>query len=180
MNDTPMWKSFFYYQIYPSRFSQEECKLILDLNRGNLEVHSVMSNRNCNLVWISRSQQTEWIYERLRDVIVEYNSEYGFDLSPEMGALQLARYSAGQYYNWHMDIGASQASLRKVSLVVELATALKGGGLEIFHGDGVHRVPARVGDIIAFPSFIMHRALTVEDGERWSLVSWILGIDTFK
>ena len=139
-----------------------------------------MSNRDCNLFWVSHSQQTEWIFERLRNVIIEYNREYGFDLSPEMGALQLARYSSRQHYNWHMDIGASQASLRKVSLVVELAAALKGGGLEIFHGDGIHRVPTCVGDIIAFPSFIMHRALTVESGERWSLVSWILGNNTFK
>jgi hypothetical protein len=42
-----------------------------------------------------------------------------------MGALQLTRYSSGQYYDWHMDLGASQASLRKVSLVVELASAQK-------------------------------------------------------
>ena len=56
----------------------------------------------------------------------------------------------------------------------------KGGGLEIFYGDGIHPVPARIGDVIAFPSFIMHRALTVEDGERWSLVSWILGDDPLK
>jgi hypothetical protein len=176
-----MWKSFCYYQVYPSRFSQQECQLILDLNYEKYtEVHSVMSNRNCNLVWVPYSDQTGWIFERLRGVVAEYNREYGFNLSQEMGALQLTRYSSGQYYDWHMDLGASQASLRKVSLVVELASAPKGGGLEIFYGDGIHPVPARIGDVIAFPSFIMHRALTVADGERWSLVSWILGDDPLK
>src|SRR5690348_15941091 len=103
-----MWKSFCYYQIYPFRFSQQECQLILDLNyRKSPEIHSVMSNRDCNLVWVSRSESTEWIFERLGSVVAEYNREYGFDLSPEMSALQLTRYSSGQYYDWHMDLGAS-------------------------------------------------------------------------
>jgi Rps23 Pro-64 3,4-dihydroxylase Tpa1-like proline 4-hydroxylase len=176
-----MWKNFCYYKVYTCQFSQDECQYIVDLANGNdTKIHSIMSNRDCNLVWLFCCEETKWIFERLKNVVTEYNSEFGFDVSQEMGALQLTRYCAGQYYNWHMDLGDSQTSLRKISLVVELASAPKGGGLEIFYGDGVHGVPASVGDVIAFPSFIMHRALTVEAGERWSLVSWILGDNPLK
>jgi predicted 2-oxoglutarate/Fe(II)-dependent dioxygenase YbiX len=176
-----MWKNFCYYQIYRCQFSQDECQHIIDLaNEKYTEIHSIMSNRDCNLVWVSLSEKTEWIFGRLQNVVTQYNKKYEFSLSPEIGALQLTRYRAGQYYNWHMDLGASQASLRKISLVVELASAPNGGGLEIFYGHGIHVIPASVGDVIAFPSFIMHRALTVESGERWSLVSWILGHEPLK
>ena len=38
-----------------------------------------------------------------------------------MGQLQLTRYAKDQLYNWHMDLGEGPMSLRKISVVVELA-----------------------------------------------------------
>jgi hypothetical protein len=40
-----------------------------------------------------------------------------------MGQLQLTRDAKDQLYNWHMDLGAGIMSLRKISMVVELAPA---------------------------------------------------------
>ena len=65
-----------------------------------------------------------------------YNLRYGFGLSEEMGQLQLTRYAAGQQYDWHMDLGAGAMSLRKISVVVELAgRGYDGGGIEVFYGE---------------------------------------------
>ena len=106
-----------------------------------------------------------------------YNSRYGFGLSGEMGQLQLTRYAAGQLYDWHMDLGGGAMSLRKISVVVELAGGgYDGGGIEVFYGEGSgNRIALGQGDALLFPSFIMHRALPVQSGTRWTLVSWLTG-----
>ena len=94
-----------------------------------------------------------------------------------MDQLQLTRYATGQLYNWHMDLGAGAMSRRKISLVVELAAGgYDGGGIEVFYGEGTgNRIALGQGDALVFPSFIMHRALPVQSGTRWTLVSWLNG-----
>jgi predicted 2-oxoglutarate/Fe(II)-dependent dioxygenase YbiX len=69
-------------------------------------------------------------------------------------------------------------SLRKITAVVELTSnqARRGGGIEVFYGQSAeNKVHLDVGDIVLFPSFVMHRALAVECGTRWSLVFWLNG-----
>jgi predicted 2-oxoglutarate/Fe(II)-dependent dioxygenase YbiX len=70
------------------------------------------------------------------------------------------------------------AELRKITAVVELAPKglMKGGGLEIFYGESIeNKVDLDVGDVVVFPSFVMHRASLIESGTRWSLVLWLNG-----
>src|SRR6266851_5791400 len=98
-----------------------------------------------------------------------------------MNQLQLTRYMADQLYDWHMDLGAGAMSLRKISIVVELAAGgYDGGWTEVFYGEGRNnRIPLGQGDALVFPSFIMHRALPVQSGARWTLVSWLTGPEPF-
>ena len=82
-----------------------------------------------------------------------------------------------------MDLGSRQLSLRKLTAVVELASKdlMKGGGLEIFYGESVeNKVALDIGDVVVFPSFVMHRASMVESGTRWSLVLWLNGTSPLK
>ena len=57
----------------------------------------------------------------------------------------------------------------------------EGGGIEVFYGEGAaNRVGLSCGDVLIFPSFIMHRALPVRHGTRWTLVSWLTGPEPLK
>lgn len=134
--------------------------------------------RDCNLFWLPRNDQTEWIFSRLWEVAIRFNETYQFELSPEMGMAQLTRYTRGQQYNWHMDLGAKQASVRKISIVLQISSNkdVQGGGTEIFYGDSIdNQLHADIGDVILFPSFVMHRAAMVTGGVRWTLVIWLTG-----
>ena len=101
-----------------------------------------------------------------------------FELDLNLGMAQLTAYHAGQFYEWHTDLGAGDTSLRKISVVVELLHSdnLTGGGLEILN----QNVRLQPGDAVVFPSFALHRALPVVSGVRWSLVQWVLGPEPFK
>lgn len=178
------WQAYNYYEVYRDRFDGTECQEIVELHHRSQVRRSTMSNaagltlRESDFFWIPRTEDTEWVFTRLWNVVTLYNAKYGFELSDDIGQAQLTRYRSGQHYDWHMDLGPGQMSLRKITAVVELAPKdlVKGGGLEIFYGHSCeNKVDLDVGDIVVFPSFVMHRALMVESGIRWSFVLWLNG-----
>jgi PKHD-type hydroxylase len=178
-----MWEDFHYCEVFTGRFDAEECDRVIALHQGTAAQQSKMPRgdgafiRDSDLFWVPRRAETEWIFARIWDVATLYNSRYRFELFEEMGQLQLTRYAKDQLYNWHMDLGAGAMSLRKISVVVELgAGGYDGGGIEVFYGEATgRRIALGQGDALIFPSFIMHRALPVQCGTRWTLVSWLTG-----
>jgi len=183
------WPTYRYFEIFLSMFSIAECNQIIALQEQTdpvlSELHDAAGNklRDSHLFWIQHSEQNNWLFERLLAIALEYNKTYQFELCKEISTAQLTRYTEGQQYGWHMDLGAGQASLRKISIVVELAEAASqvGGGIEIFYGDDINpKVKLNAGDVLVFPSFVMHRASRVQSGVRWSLVTWINGRHPFR
>src|SRR5438552_8680939 len=183
-----MWDAFHYCEVFAGRFSAAECERVIALHQEKGALRSRVPSgdsgliRDSDLFWVPRTTETAWIFERIQDVATLYNSRYGFGLSEEMGQLQLTRYMAGQQYDWHMDLGGGAMSLRKISVVVELPDGgYDGGGIEVFYGEGSgNRIALGQGDALLFPSFIMHRALPVQSGTRWTLVSWLTGPEPLK
>jgi PKHD-type hydroxylase len=183
-----MWQAFHYSEVFPGRFSAEECDRVIALHQEQGAVRSTMLRgdggliRDSDLFWVPRTPESDWIFDRIWQIATLYNSRYGFELLAEMGQLQLTRYAKDQLYNWHMDLGEGPMSLRKISVVVELAAAqYDGGGIEVFYGERTcNRLALGRGDALIFPSFIMHRALPVRSGTRWTLVSWLTGPQPLK
>jgi PKHD-type hydroxylase len=183
------WETYGYFATQRNQFAADECARIIELHQNSQLVRGVMSTvegrslRDSDIFWIPRAADTDWIFSRLWDTVSQYNATYGFELAEDMGQAQLTRYRPGQHYEWHMDLGAGQPSLRKITAVVELTsrTSKEGGGIEIFYGQSIeNRLDLDIGDIVLFPSFVMHRALMVESGTRWSLVFWLNGIRPFR
>jgi PKHD-type hydroxylase len=178
------WKAFSYSDVYEGCFTVEECANIIALHRTNRMVQGKILNaeghalRDSDIFWISRTAGTDWIFRRLWEAVGNYNLTYNFELADQMGQAQLTRYRPGQHYEWHMDLGSDGPSLRKVTAVVELTSqgSITGGGIEVFYGQPVgNKVDLDAGDVLLFPSFVMHRALPVTSGTRWSLVFWLNG-----
>jgi len=183
------WPTYRYFEIINGKFSPAECNQIIALQKDTdpvfSELHDGAGNklRDSHLFWIRRSEQNNWMFERLLAIGREYNETYQFELCDEISTAQLTRYTEGQQYGWHMDLGAGEASLRKISMVVELTDMAShiGGGIEIFYGDDINpKVKLNTGDVLVFPSFVMHRASRVQSGVRWSLVLWLNGRHPFR
>jgi hypothetical protein len=178
------WPTYRYYGVYRKQFSEEECRAIISLHESCSMVASKMNYytgepvRDSSIFWLSRNDQTEWIFSRLWQAVKRFNEEYQFELSPGIAMAQLTRYTPGQQYNWHMDLGPNEASVRKISIVLQLSSNKdkQGGDFEIFYGDSIeNQMHVDIGDVVMFPSFVMHRATAVASGVRWSLVIWFTG-----
>ena len=171
-----------------SCFTVDECKDIVRLGEeqegqsasvsdtGISEGSTVVEKlRKSRVAWLNREPRTKWIFDRIDAVVKEVNGAYKFDLSG-YNLIQIARYSEGDYYDWHLDIGKKLSSTRKLSITVQLSDPADydGGELELF--SFTRENPTRnIGSIIVFPSFLTHRIAPVTRGVRWSLVAWVNG-----
>jgi PKHD-type hydroxylase len=179
------WSQHDYYDQYCQLFSPVEAQRIVELStvlerqESKLQTGSGLPLRDCSIFWIHRGHGADWVLDRVAGMVHAWNRNYRFEIAANQpAAAQLTLYRASQEYSWHMDLGAGPSSLRKVSVVVGLndPAHYTGGGTEIFYGGGENpTLRLGAGDAIVFPPYVMHRAIPVETGERWTLALWFLG-----
>lgn len=140
--------------------------------------------RSGRLKWIPQEQEWLWVYEKIYNWILSANNElYNFNLSFILEQIQYCEYpsTTGGHYDWHLDIGHQNHSLRKLSVIIQLSDSkeYEGGEVELFTG-GEYQSDKTVmekekGSILVFPSYILHRVKPVTKGIRKSLVLWVGG-----
>lgn len=96
---------------------------------------------------------------------------WGVDLVEHSGT-QLVRYRAGGHYRAHIDAGQDMED-RYFSVVCYLNNDFQGGGT--WFPQLSCRVVPESGKTIVFPSKYLHAAEPVLEGEKFVLVSWVLG-----
>jgi PKHD-type hydroxylase len=136
------------------------------------------SIRKSKIKWLPNNQEFGWIYDKIANMVTEANSLWGFDLYSIVDDIQFTEYEAGGgHYDWHVDIGPSTISHRKISIVIQLSdpNEYSGGDLELQPGNFSFAVPKNKGAVILFPSFMLHRVTPVTSGLRRSLVLWVGG-----
>lgn len=137
--------------------------------------------RSSRIKWIPQSSNWQWLYEKFMDLINEANDTlWKFNLVSVDESIQYTEYldSNEGHYDWHQDIGMGSASLRKVSLTLQLSDSeeYEGGDLEVYSGQKEPSVaPRGAGVVVIFPSYMMHRVTKVTKGTRKSLVLWVGG-----
>jgi PKHD-type hydroxylase len=85
-------------------------------------------------------------------------------------------YPAGGRYQAHVDTFLKHGEdCRKLTVLAFLNDDFKGGKFFIQDGQNKHYPPQTKGTILVFPSFIMHGVEDIEEGERCSVVCWMVG-----
>lgn len=175
------------YYWFENGFNQSELEKIynkadkLPIEKATTFSDNDNSVRSSSVKWIPKTPEWEWLYQRLMDYAVEANNSlWGFDLISAPELIQYTEYydTASGHYDWHQDIGPGIGSLRKVSITVQLSDAdeYDGGDLEIWQGgNSIQQAPRGAGNVVIFPSYMMHRVKKVERGTRKSLVLWVGG-----
>lgn len=180
------------YYWFESGLTKEELikfnNLILNLEYQDATIIGDVSSgeksldvRSSKIKWIPHSDEWNWLYNKFQDMIAEANDElWNFNIYDIVEEIQYTEYHASDmgHYDWHQDIGPGDASLRKISLTVQLTDSnlYEGGDLEIWQGGEVRdKTPRGSGIVIIFPSYMMHRVTPVTKGVRRSLVLWVGG-----
>ena len=137
--------------------------------------------RSSKVKWLPKSEEFRGLYERIaQEIMIHNNQHFKFDLDCIREQIQYTEYHAedkGQY-DWHMDLGAGWASLRKLSVTINLSDPkdYDGGVLEFNLGRKTITQGSKAkGAITVFPSYLLHRVSPVTRGTRKSLVLWVGG-----
>ncbi len=141
--------------------------------------------RSSRITWLEPAADTEWLYQRIGDILKYHNQTYyGYDLQG-IEHLQFTEYGEGDFYGPHLDWGSGLVMgrddvCRKLSFTVQLSNpdSYEGGDFNLPCDDNFAGERERVrqfGSIIVFPSWILHEVTPVTKGTRRSLVGWCLG-----
>jgi len=164
-------------------FSADECSRIRELSTSLVTTEGGITDkraldshvRSSTICWMTPSSDSQWIYEKLWMAVEEVNRHYQFEILG-IREVQVARYYAEDFYDWHLDIGKTDTSTRKLSLSVQLTDPNDYEGGEFVLRDYQNERPVKeIGSVIVFPSYLSHRVNRVTTGERWSLVAWVHG-----
>jgi len=163
-------------------FTADECRRIIELGKSAPKLESLVEDhrreeyRAGQVAWIGPQPDAVWLYHKLAVLFSEVNSLFNFELLGLLDPLQFTVYGPGHHFGWHMDVGSGAASLRKLSMTVQLTdgSQYEGGDLE-FHDDPGRPQRRGIGTATVFPSFVAHRVAPVAAGMRHSLVAWACG-----
>lgn len=160
----------------------DECRQVIALGEkagfgtGTIGMDDHLSAmRSSNVTCLAPGPETMWLFNKLDVAITRLNDSYQYDLLGFFEGVQVAKYSNGGKYDWHMDLGLGENSSRKLSLSIQLSVLddYSGGDLEFQNIE--NSAERAIGTLVAFPSFLQHRVTPVISGTRSSLVAWIHG-----
>ena len=128
----------------------------------------------------------EWLYKICWDYLntANKNAHWNFQISA-CEAVQITRYKKNGFYNFHQDgNGFTRLNMpedelihgttRKLSMTIVLNENYEGGEFEFFdHKNNL--IKEKMGTVIVFPSYMVHRVRPVTKGIRYSLVAWFSG-----
>ena len=139
--------------------------------------------RKSNIKWLPFDSKWEWVIDKIMSQVTEANNTiWNFELKSIIDNIQYTEYEGnGGHYDWHLDIGPGSISHRKISIVIQLSDPddYVGGDLQIMTGSEYTTIPIGKGNVVVFPSFLLHRVVPLTSGNRKSLVLWVGG-DHYK
>jgi PKHD-type hydroxylase len=189
------------YYCKHNAFSEREIRQINRLIRDNKFKDGILTfkdgdkvnhkYRSCEDTWISNNENTKWIYDRIKSIMIEANNEYWNFNIDDLHNLKYIKYNASDedHVDWHMDINSTYNTEIKIGISIQLSDPeeYEGGELQIVNksfftyanNKSSISVPKEKGCAILFPSYLLHRVKPVTKGERKCLVIFAYG-EPFK
>jgi PKHD-type hydroxylase len=139
-----------------------------------------LNHRRSFVSWIGANSETEWIFRKLTDAVIESNNKFwNFDLE-KIERLQFTQYLSNENgtYHAHTDpMRWTNSYNRKLSMSLQLSdpSLYEGGELLLHTSNTPYVVPKQRGMAVFFPSHTLHEVTPVTKGERYSLVAWFHG-----
>ena len=134
--------------------------------------------RETNIMWLTGSDQSEPLYQKIAQVVKVVNDTHFCWSLSHIETLQYSEYNVGGHYDFHFDapLNSMKKDNRKLSFSILLNSLdeYQGGELEI-PGQGYGKFKIEKNNALFFPSSIAHRVCPVTSGIRKSLVGWVHG-----
>jgi PKHD-type hydroxylase len=180
------------WQLWENRFSKATCERIISLACLLPETEGKVGDsknnpdiRRSKVRWINGVMPDfKDLYLDMVDMFnVANRNVFGAELW-QIHEIQFTKYDFDDvgFYDWHNDVmwESSNCVHRKLSMSIQLSdpSEYEGGDLEIqplYLNPPDPTTLRKQGNVIVFPSFLIHRVTPVTKGTRYSLVAWMEG-----
>ena len=176
-------------------FTEDECKSIIEMGRTWEQIEAYIQTkspeaeseknddyRNCKMYGppVDETAGWLWIGQKISAAIYNFNAKEGwkFNLIGMAERPMMMEYEEGQgKYDWHIDLGPSRlASTRKLGFTLFLNDDYEGGEFQIKSGRENYIPPQQeTGNLLFFPSYLVHRVTLVTKGTRFGIIGWVHG-----
>ncbi len=163
---------------------KEKKEFTLDYHIKDPDKGVVPRTRITDVKWILLDENTNWLFKKIIDKIIDVNGK-NFDLQLKfVENLQFSEYTEKNrgFYAKHVDCGQKTSlnnyvDIRKLSFTIQLTdeNEYEGGELIFYLNESEKKAPKSKGTIVFFESDISHEVTPVTKGVRHSLVSWVQG-----
>jgi Rps23 Pro-64 3,4-dihydroxylase Tpa1-like proline 4-hydroxylase len=142
-------------------------------DNGEYQTELASETRAASILWSDRAHEIYKGFHTKLDGLVKplVNELWGTDFR-EFDATQMVRYSPGGYYRTHTDNGCDLGA-RFFTVLCYLNDDFEGGGTNFPSLNYV--VKPECGKAVFFPSKYHHCAEPVRGGNKYVLVSWLIG-----
>lgn len=173
------------WAFWDKAFSPEECRKIIEIGESKILENATIQNgrkdlsiRESTIAWLYPSDDMDWVYRRVTDVITGLNNQFfKFDLFGLLEGFQFTKYEAPSgFYGMHID-KVLGSRIRKLSMTLQLSDPedYEGGELALQFSKDADILPKEQGKVVCFPSYVLHEVRPVTKGTRYSLVAWVTG-----
>ena len=191
LTNTPIVREPAYVRISSRWFKENADDIINKLDKKTIPGTTVNNNPSARKsevflwdIWkLDLIDIQKVIIYKLKEIFIEENKKYKFDLDYSSINVQYTKYLKGDFYSWHTDddfnaTHKKHQNVRKLSITVALNIgSYEGGNLQIVLNNQTEprEMCLDFGDILVFPSFTHHQITPITKGIRLSLVSWVSG-----
>jgi PKHD-type hydroxylase len=119
-------------------------------------------------------QVAKWI-EQIKGKFLTDATLKAYTQAQEFVGMRINSYKTAQKYDWHVDMGIMSGVRTDMSFTVFLTpkSEYEGGVLEINHGSHVVKIKGEVGQVVVYPTGLLHRVTPVTSGRRICFIGWI-------
>jgi len=180
------------YWVFENAVDKKICQRIINLGKDKWSKGRVLTDlkgkhtldaqqRSADVAW----SNDDWLYNICWDYLnnANKNANWNFQISA-CEPMQITRYKKNGFYDFHMDGNGFtrynmpedeliHGTTRKLSMTIVLNEDYEGGEFEFFSDKNL--IKEKMGTVIVFPSYMLHRVRPVTKKTRYSLVAWFSG-----
>ena len=129
---------------------------------------------NEQLMGANHPQVAKWI-EQLKAKFMTDATLKAYTQAQEFVGMRINSYKTEQTYGWHVDMGIMNGVRTDMSFTIFLTPKAdyEGGELEINHGSHITKIKGDAGQVVIYPTGLLHRVTPVTSGRRICFIGWI-------
>ncbi|HQT03347.1 MAG TPA: Fe2+-dependent dioxygenase [Thiotrichales bacterium] len=145
----------------------------LSFTNGQATAQGVAKQLKQNEQILENDVQAKPLFDQLKTLIQRHPFVTVYAYPKTLVGLRIAKYENGGHYGWHVDMAHMAGQRTDLSFTLFLSDDYEGGELEFDYGHGKSSFKGQAGQMVIYPTGVLHQVTPVTQGTRLCLVGWI-------